>query len=566
MLNFRVDQMTFQETPNNLDLKFRKIMGRTYLNESRLEEAVEIYTSLLRDYPDDVDSLLVLGNLYLASGDGKTARKIYEQAQELAPNNRAIELQIELAKEEESFSEAEPMPTDTKAIAKLLQRLIGKKRIIYEEDIYRVANLLQEIIQSDRPADLVAKRLDEIDELLPALVEINVRQAIADGKPELAQALRNLQENIFLQKDEIKAREEEAGPDARQDSTPSLAKQFSGHVQFLVPAGKEKSERMGLLQTALRSKNCQVTVTSEFQSGVDVVPDVAIVSNPHTNPKLLEGMAALAAASVPIILDLDEDFENLPVSHPDYGMMGLNTPSRARAHTTALLLANLITVNSSSLANTFQEIGYHTRVIPEGWSSENALWGKQVGQRKQINIGWVNSSGQLEDLAMIRRVAIRILREFADTQIVVIGDSNAYRLFESIPENRRIFLPTVDPSEYPYLLSQVDILLVPVRDDPFHMCASDRILMEAGVKNIPWVASPVPAFKEWHVGGLVANNLDEWYIYIRQLVMDAELRKNFGQAGSQTARSREMSQLTNMWLQAITDVIRSADAGTHPSV
>jgi glycosyltransferase involved in cell wall biosynthesis len=261
---------------------------------------------------------------------------------------------------------------------------------------------------------------------------------------------------------------------------------------------------------------------------------------------------------VPIILDLDEDFENLPISHPNYIAQGLNTPARARAHTTALLLANLVTVNSLSLSNAISELGYQVQVIPEGWSSENALWGKQVGPRKQINLGWVNSSGQLEDLAMIRRVAIRILREFADTQIVVIGDANAYRLFESIPENRRIYLPAVDPAEYPYLLSQIDILLAPVRDDPFHMCASDHILMEAGVKNIPWVASPVPAFKEWQVGGLVANNMDEWYIYIRQLVMDAELRRNFGQAGCQTARGREMSQLANRWLQAIADVIQSA--------
>jgi tetratricopeptide (TPR) repeat protein len=62
------------------ELKVRKIVGRTYLNENRLAEALEIYSKILLDFPNDLETSLILGNCYLASGDGKTAKKLYLQA------------------------------------------------------------------------------------------------------------------------------------------------------------------------------------------------------------------------------------------------------------------------------------------------------------------------------------------------------------------------------------------------------------------------------------------------------------------------------------------------------
>ena len=70
------------------DIKVRKIMARSHMNANRLEEAVDAYAEILRDYPDDEEVLLVLGNLYLASGDSKTAEKLYRHALELDPENQ----------------------------------------------------------------------------------------------------------------------------------------------------------------------------------------------------------------------------------------------------------------------------------------------------------------------------------------------------------------------------------------------------------------------------------------------------------------------------------------------
>ena len=82
-------------------------------------------------------------------------------------------------------------------------------------------------------------------------------------------------------------------------------------------------------------------------------------------------------------------------------------------------------------------------VIPDGWSNQNKLWQKDPPMRNTINIGWLGTNAQLEDLVFIRRFMVRIIREFHNTKIVVMGNPQAYRLFESLPENRRMYLPTV---------------------------------------------------------------------------------------------------------------------------
>ena len=555
--------MLLQTDSTSPELKVRKIMGRTYLNQSRLEEALEVYVSILRDYPEDLDSLLVLGNLYLAGGDPRTACVVYRRALLLDSGNQTIRRQLELAESEESQLRAEAVPTDPTAIRRLLQRLTGQASAIEDGDIEKAAILLSTILRSAHPAEEVANHLDEIDELLPALIELNVRQAEADGKRELANGLRALQENIRLQ---ISAPENRTlkTPGVRPSTpAPVQAPRFSGSVLLLLPDPAHPTRRMELVRSGLSGLGCKVTVAAEFSPRTPSRPDVTIVSNPQVNPKLLESMAALSVAGAPILVDLDSDFEHLPVSHPDYATQGLGTPARARAYTAALLLANQITVNSQMLADSLRMAGHEAAFLPDGWSKQNLLWEKTTTPHTTVNIGWIGTDGQLEDLMLVRRAALRILREYTQTQMVVIGDLQAYRLFDNLPDNRRMYLPMVSDDEFPYLLGQIDILMVPLRNQPYYLSSSDLTLIQAGVKGIPWVASSMPAFKSWQAGGLIADSPEEWHLYLRQLVLDPAARRNLGEAGRVAARRREMGALANLWLEKIEQVLpQSTERGT----
>lgn len=92
---------------------------------------------------------------------------------------------------------------------------------------------------------------------------------------------------------------------------------------------------------------------------------------------------------------------------------------------------------------------------------------------------------------------------------------------------------------------------MPLRNQPYNLSLPDTVLMEAGARGIPWVASPIPAFRRWPGGGLICENPDEWHLNLRHLVMDGELRQNLARAGRHAARLREINHLGKLWLEMI---------------
>ncbi|MBI3764692.1 MAG: hypothetical protein HY260_22865 [Chloroflexi bacterium] len=189
--------MTTAPAPS--DSLIRKGLGRVHLNSHRIGEALEIYAGVLRDCPEDVEAQLMLGDCYLAGGDAATATHLYTRARSLDPHHPAIDRRLWLAQAERAQlpeTRAEAVPTDPEAIARLLQRLTDRETPVAEAEVNRAAQMLEEMINSRQPALAVAERLNEIDALLPALLELNVRQARAGGRPDLAEALDLLLQNI----------------------------------------------------------------------------------------------------------------------------------------------------------------------------------------------------------------------------------------------------------------------------------------------------------------------------------------------------------------------------------
>ncbi|HEX2998192.1 MAG TPA: hypothetical protein VHP14_25430, partial [Anaerolineales bacterium] len=288
--------------------------------------------------------------------------------------------------------------------------------------------------------------------------------------------------------------------------------------------------------------------------GRDLAPDLVITSAPHINPALVDDLAALSRTGVPILLDLDADYRQMPVSHPDYARAGLGTQASSDAFATALSLAGVITVSSEAQVASLKDVAERVRVIPTGWSRQNKLWEKTSVQRGVLSLGWVGTSGELEDLMLIRRFIVRILREFTNVQIVIVGSPQAYRLFDGIPETRRKYIPLVAHDEFPYILSQLDVLMVPLRNLPQNVSVSDTLLMEAGAKGVPWIASSMPAFREWRAGGIIPESPDDWHLNLRYLVMDAELRSKLSKAGREAARTREMEYMGRSWKDLISQM------------
>lgn len=542
-----VDSLPVVSAP---DLKIRKTLGRTCLDENRLEEAAQLFSAILQDYPDDVDSLVAMGNLYLAAGQGEQARRFYERALWLDPHNEELRRQIEKAWSESWNLQNEPLPNDPASVGQLLQRLTGRQKEIGEEELNRAAGILYRILHAENPAQEIAARLDEMDEILPALLEINIRQAQADGNAEVEQALCALQSTLQAHMVERAASQ----PEGEEIAVPF----GQWKVLLLESEAFGRANRIALLEAALQQAGAQVerSLPDCLQSGE--LPDLMIAANPHLKPENMEGIARLTGMGVPLLVDLETDFEQLPVTHPSYASFGLGTPARGKAYASALLLADCITVPSPLQAESLRSAGRPAVYVPDGWMRTNFLWLQEGEQREAVHLGWVANPSQSEDLVSIRRAVIRVMREFPQTRLVVIGDYQAYHLFDILPENRRMYLPMTGVEEFPYLLEQVDILLIPLRNHPYNDSISDQILVEAGIKAIPWVGSPVVPFSRWMAGGRLAGCIDEWHLHLRELVMDADHRQSTGMLGRKMALSREASEVTLLWLRTLEKTIRSA--------
>lgn len=527
------------------------------MHQDRLKDAVEIYLGILQDDPEDVDTLLELGNLYLASGNGRTAAQLFRKVLELAPERTIIQKQLQLASDEEQNElQEEPVPTSPEAIARLLQRLTGKSEPISEREISQAHEMLREIMLSPNPGAEVAEHLDEITSLLPALIELNIRQARADGNTAVAEALQNLQINIALQKSS-----EESHLDA-DDDRPKKGhrgpgrRHFKGNVFLLLPDKNHPGSRMTFIADTLSEHSCRVTMGSDIARLRFDRPDVVIASNPYLSPVLSQYLAACSAARVPVVVDHDTDFENLPVFHPDYATRGPGRQATSKAYTASLVLADVVTVPSRALAESLHSVGYNVEWIPDGWRQKEEDSAAPTNMRRDFALGWVGESRLLEDLAMVRRVIIRVLHEFEDTRMVVIGNPQAYQLLESIPPERKEFIPYPVDGDLSSLMDRLDVLMVPLSGHPYNNSQPDTLLMEAGRAGIPWVASSIPSFEEWKAGGLIIPSRDEWHTYLRQVVMDRSLRESLGSDGRKAAETRESKNTGPQWISLIEKIVK----------
>jgi tetratricopeptide (TPR) repeat protein len=545
---------------NTIDLDTRKALGKAHLNSNRIEDAIQVYARIIRDYPEDIDAYNFLGDCYLANGDANAALLLYSQALEQQPDNPEVHRRLRQARNEcvdhwnlpAVFNERGLLPegcvpTNPEAVANLLQELTNHTTPISEYEVVKAARLLDEIVHSSQPAITVAEHLDEINGLMPALLELNIRQAHADGNADLVTGLRNLLENIQIQKYQGRvlsiSQKEVKSSDFR-----ILILDYPKDINF------PQAVNLGEIFTEL---GCQVTLW-DGQPANDINEYTVIIArNPHIRANAMELLAGAHTAKVPIGLYLEADLEQMPVSHPDYELVGIRTPGLAKAYTAALLLADRIITQSEVFAECLRASNDKVCVIPHCWNNKSGLWLKPAIPHHTINLGWVGAAGEVEDVFTIRRMIVRVLREFPLVRLVIGGDAAVYQLFDNLPESRRLYLPLVSIDDYPYILSQIDILLLPFRNTSFNQMLSERRVIDAGIKAVPWIASPIPAYQKWNKGGLFANTLDEWHTYLRQLVIDSELRDVLGNAGQTQAQYRTKDIIQKYWFKLIVDMLGS---------
>ncbi len=532
------------------DLENLRNAARTQLKSNHVDRALRTYGQILEIHPEDLDSWLILGDAFFVSGDHLTAYAIYENARKFSPDGAEIDkrmsvLQLEThQKSQASLTRLYPI---SDLVDDLVVKLPGYSHEIPESDMIKARQLMEQVLKDDSPAEAVAKNFAEIDQLLPALIEINLRQAKLEGKTEIVRALKKIQQQLFSDEHQGK----------QINKKPPKKHQMDLRILLTGECTSESQDRFSLLFRSLQQSGYDVFCAGERDGWMDWSSyDMVVVQNPHSSVKVIQNIAGFFSTGKPLVVDLSNDFELMPPEHQDSERFGLHTFEKKKNYYAAMYLADHLVVNNAEFAQNLQKSGFSASYVPDGWDSSNPLWFKSNHSRGTFNLGLICQPGQDDDMAGIRRAIIRILREFPHTRLVISGNLSTYRLFDQVSDTRKLFLPPVSVEEQPYLYSHMDVLLLPMADTYFNQLRSDRVLMEAGVKKLPWIASSLRFVEAWGVGGLQVDVVDDWYTHLHSVVTDEDLRNRLGEKGFEKVQDRDREKIVKKWQQLISQVMK----------
>ncbi|HVP21209.1 MAG TPA: tetratricopeptide repeat protein [Anaerolineaceae bacterium] len=310
-------------------------------------------------------------------------------------------------------------------------------------------------------------------------------------------------------------------------------------VGLFVSEGSQVYDRAGQLTQVFEHLGRKVNPNPEFSPDDLQQNDLLVFMEPMVSANLVNGINACIQKNKPFMIDIGQDYFERPANHKGYSQVGPGNPESLRTLEIILRKADRVTVPSKVLADRFSRFSANVKVVLPGWVDTNILWKKSKPARDTINIGWIGTFSDSIDLLSIKKDILRILRTYPETKLLVCEDLEAYKSFSAISERRRGFLPAPVPEDLPYLMMQFDILVVPLEDNEYNRAKSDELMVTAGVRKIPWVASPIPAFNDWQAGGVIVESKCPWYGALADLVENAEDRTKLGEAGEQKALSRK---------------------------
>ncbi|MCI0520735.1 MAG: tetratricopeptide repeat protein [Chloroflexi bacterium] len=504
-------------------------LGKPLEAAPRFEQAAQLL-------PDSADAHNNLGVVYALAGRMQAAAQAYERAVALAPDHVQAWKNLAVV-----YLRQERLAEGVQILASLVQSspqdweaayLLGQ---CYEagEDADSARAMYQRALQAQPDNEALAQALQR----LPAPA---AAQHIA--RPEHASKLAALKGLKAMPK-------AEQPPPAAQPAGDLSA--LTLRAAFFGPAEAASETRLGAPLYALAGRGARVKaglrLTEDDLNGYDVF----IFANPHLSPDLIAAMETCRAAGKRVVVDLDRDFARLPEDHPDYARSGAGNPAALQALQQALNLANRLVVPTEALAQAYSGDGRRVAVIPYSWTPANAMWDKPAWPRRTFNLGMVGMHTTPADAALIKGDLKRFLKEAPNALLVFAADLELYQAFGDIPDERKLYIPPGRIEDYPYLLAQLDVLLLPLRQNDYTLTRADLPLLEAGARRLPWIASPAPAFKAWGAGGVFAGEQDGWFQAISRLFASASLRASLGEAGRTRADERSGERLAGAWLDVL---------------
>ncbi|MCJ7770412.1 glycosyltransferase family 4 protein [Candidatus Bathyarchaeota archaeon] len=301
-------------------------------------------------------------------------------------------------------------------------------------------------------------------------------------------------------------------------------------------------------ETKLRNA-LSVAVThspSEYAETLRNPPNVAIFGRIST-PQIYLLQKLLRSKGVKIVYDMD-DALFLPTS----SFLGVRVRPGLFCLEDMIRDADFVTVNGHYLLDFAKPFNGNATIIHDPVDTE-LFHPSERKQSKKVTIGWEGSaSSHYGNLAMLVK-PLKMLSEDYDICFKIVsylGDMRVKQLFRELEDSLEVDYGLerwVPLREYSELLSDFDIMVAPLMNSTWYEGKSAFRVGIGMAMGIPVVASPVGEQRyvvKHGTNGYLAKNEEEFYMYLRNLIKNCELRREIGKKGRETAEN-ELSSAIN---------------------
>jgi len=208
-----------------------------------------------------------------------------------------------------------------------------------------------------------------------------------------------------------------------------------------------------------------------------------------------------------------------------------------------MLQCDFVTVSTPELGREVRALGLPAYILPntisradlEEFGANRPL--RQMSKPARVRIAYFSGTRtHAHDFACCAEALARVLRENANTELMVVGELDLPPAFETL-KDRVIVKPLMSHVDMLRELADVDINLAPLElRNPFTACKSELKIFEAAIFAVPTIASPTPVFAaiiQNGESGMLASTEEEWFAALKTLAGDAHLRRRIGEAAKE---------------------------------
>jgi len=199
------------------------------------------------------------------------------------------------------------------------------------------------------------------------------------------------------------------------------------------------------------------------------------------------------------------------------------------------------TGSTCHLAERAAALGKDSFVIRNGLNSAQlslsrlALEQRHLRRRgPETRIGYFSGTRSHQaDFRVIYPALMRLLREQRNIRLTIVGHLDVGAFPGLAPFLDQIdILPTCHWSELPAVIAGVDVNVIPLELTPFNEGKSNLKYYEAGLVEVPSIASPTRILCDSITHGhnsLLARTTEEWYDSLKELIARPDWRRQMGQ-------------------------------------